>query len=435
MTGGWGLLPFTGPARVLEQDWRFEPLPDLGDGDSFLPYGQGRSYGDSCINSDGTQLSTRRLNRLIRFDSDRGILHCEAGVTLNEILQVIVPMGWFLPVVPGTRFVTLGGAIANDVHGKNHHRAGSFGCHVRSLTLLRSDGSRPACSSSENSSLFEATIGGLGLTGLIVDAEINLIPIVSADMEVENLVFLDIDQFNALSRESVDWDYTVSWVDTCARGGQVGRGIFTRARHAENRSGLEPGRAAPLLSVPFALPWSLVNSLTVNPFNRAYFWAGKRKSGVRYEHFQSFLFPLDGIASWNRMYGSNGVYQYQCVVPPQDRDDAIKTLLRDIQRSGEASFLVVLKEFGDRRSPGMLSFPRPGVTLALDFPNRGGETRRLLDSFDETVRGVGGAIYPAKDARMPADLFASSFPRLEAFRPEVDPKFSSAFWRRVQESL
>jgi FAD/FMN-containing dehydrogenase len=434
MMGGWGMLPFAEPARVVERDWRFERLPDLHDADSFLPYGQGRSYGDSCINSHGTQLSTRRLKRFIRFDPDRGTLRCEAGLTLDEILQVIVPKGWFLPVVPGTRFVTLGGAIANDVHGKNHHQAGSFGCHVRSLTLLRSDGSRPLCSATENSPLFEATIGGLGLTGLIVDAEVDLIPITSAAMEVEDLIFNDIDEFHALSRASVDWEYTVSWVDTCARNGQVGRGIFSRARHADNRSGLAPGRSTPVLGVPFAPPWSFVTPWTVDIFNRAYFWAGKRRKGVRYEHFQSFFFPLDAIANWNRMYGRRGVYQYQCVVPPQHRDEAINTLLRDIQRCGEASFLVVLKTFGDRQSPGMLSFPRPGVTLALDFPNRGDKTCRLLESFDDTVRAANGAIYPGKDARMPADLFASSFPRLAAFRPQVDPKFSSAFWRRVQES-
>ena len=428
----WGCLPFPEAARTVEQDWRFESLPELSESDSALACGRGRSYGDSCINSHGTELSTRRLNRFIRFDPEQGMLRCEAGVTLDEILQVIVPRGWFLPVVPGTRFVTLGGAIANDVHGKNHHHAGSFGCHVRSLTLLRSDGTRPTCSLTENASLFAATIGGLGLTGLILDAEVDLIPITSAELEVEDLAFYSVEEFSALSHESTDWEYTVSWVDTCERKGGAVRGIFSRARHTDNGAGLVPGRSTPTLAVPFALPASLVNRWTVDLFNRAYFQAGRRKRGSRYVHYQPFFFPLDAIAYWNRMYGRNGFYQYQCVVPQEGREEAIGNLLRNIQRSGEASFLVVLKEFGDIRSPGLLSFPRPGLTLALDFPNRGVKTLRLLESFDKTVQSAGGAIYPAKDARMSTTMFATGYPGVEAFRSQMDQKFSSAFWRRVQ---
>jgi len=428
----WGCLPFPEAARSVERDWRFEALPELAATDSILACGMRRSYGDSCINSHGTELSTRRLNRFIRFDAGSGILRCEAGVTLDDILQVIVPRGWFLPVVPGTRFVTLGGAIANDVHGKNHHHAGSFGCHVRSITLLRSDGSRPVCSPEENSTLFAATIGGLGLTGLILDAEVKLIPIASAEMEVEDHTFYSVEEFSALSRNSAEWEYTVSWVDTCARKGGVVRGIFSRGRHSDSGAGLEPGRRFPGLGVPFAPPLSLVNRWTVDVFNRAYFLAGSRKRGSRQVHYQPFFFPLDAIANWNRVYGRKGFFQYQCVVPQDEREEAIKILLRDIQLSGEASFLVVLKEFGAIRSPGLLSFPRPGLTLALDFPNRGEKTRRLLESFDRTVQSVGGAIYPAKDARMPASLFQTGYAELETFRSAMDPQFSSAFWRRVQ---
>jgi hypothetical protein len=270
------------------------------------------------------------------------------------------------------------------------------------------------------------------LTGLILDAEVKLIPIASAEMEVEDHTFSSVEEFTALSRESANWTYTVSWVDTCERKGGVVRGIFSRGRHADNGAGLDPGPGSPRLSVPFAPPVSLINRWTVDLFNRAYFRAGSRKRGSRYVHYQPFFFPLDAIAHWNRLYGKHGFYQYQCVVPQEGREDAMKTLLRDIQRSGEASCLVVLKEFGDIRSPGLLSFPRPGLTLALDFPNRGEKTRRLLDSFDTTVQSVGGAIYPAKDARMPAAMFATGYPGIEAFRSEMDPGFSSAFWRRVQ---
>jgi FAD/FMN-containing dehydrogenase len=429
----WGCLPIAGADRIVERDWRFEPLPELTGGDTVLAYGRGRSYGDSCINSHATQISTRQLSRFIHFDVERGLLNCEAGLTLDEILQVIVPRGWFLPVVPGTRFVTLGGAIANDVHGKNHHHAGSFGCHVRSLMLLRSSGERQFCSPGENAQRFAATIGGLGLTGLITSAEISLIPIASHELVVEDRVFSCIDEFIALSRQSSDWEYTVSWIDSFARHGRVGRGIFSRARHVQENGALLPGRSSAALAVPVAPPVSLVNKWTVNVFNQAYFWAGSRKRVVRRQHYQPFFFPLDAISNWNRIYGSRGFYQYQCVVPHQGGDQAIQTLLRQIHRSGEASFLAVLKEFGQRRSPGVLSFPRPGLTLALDFPNRGEKTKRLLESFDETVLSAGGAVYPAKDARMSARMFAAGFPAAREFISEMDPKFSSAFWRRVQE--
>lgn len=430
--GSWGCLPIAGAERVVERDWRFETLPELIGPDSALASGLGRSYGDSCINSHATQISTRRLNRLMRFDIECGILHCEAGVSLDEILQVSIPRGWFLPVLPGTRFVTLGGAIANDVHGKNHHRAGSFGCHVLSLTLLRSDGVRYHCSSEENPQLFAATIGGLGLTGLIISAEIRLMRITSDQMEVEDLAFSCVEEFSALSRDSADWEYTVSWIDTFVRNGRVGRGVFSRARHVQRADGLDPGRSSPRVGVPVTPPVTLVNRWTVDLFNRLYFRYRNLNKGSQYLHYQPFFFPLDAIANWNRVYGKQGFYQYQCVVPLHGGEEAIKALLREVSRSGAASFLTVLKEFGEIRSPGMLSFPRPGLTLAIDFPNRGKKTTRLLASFDEIVQSAGGALYPAKDARMPAHLFKSGFPNLEAFMPELDPKFSSAFWRRVQ---
>tara|TARA_R110002124_G_scaffold1721_12_gene10641 strand:- start:5774 stop:7072 length:1299 start_codon:yes stop_codon:yes gene_type:complete len=428
----WGCLPIAGASRIVECDWRFESLPELSSNDTVLPCGRGYSYGDSCVNSHATQLSTRLLNRLIKFDVERGVLHCEAGVTLDEILRVIVPRGWFLPVLPGTRFITVGGAIANDVHGKNHHLAGSFGCHVRSLTVLRSDGERYVCSLEENASLFAATIGGLGLTGLVISAEINLQQISSDQVEVENLAFSSIEEFGMLSRDSANWEYTVSWLDTFARNGAVGRGIFSRARHVDDASTLNPGRTGARITVPFSPPVSLVNRWTVDVFNRVYFSHHKRHSGIECTHYQPFFFPLDGIANWNRVYGRRGFYQYQCVVPREGGECAVQAILREVNRTHEASFLTVLKEFGEQRSPGMLSFPRPGLTLAIDFPNRGEATRQLFASFDEIVQSAGGALYPAKDARMPAQLFASGYPALNAFRSQLDPQFSSAFWRRVQ---
>jgi FAD/FMN-containing dehydrogenase len=314
MAGSWGCLPIPGPRRVVEQDWRFESLPVLSAGDSVLPYGRGRSYGDSCINSHASHISTRRLNRFISFDAEQGVLHCDAGLTLDEILRLIVPKGWFLPVVPGTRFITLGGAIANDVHGKNHHQAGSFGRHVCSLQLLRSDGARPVCSKENNEALFAATIGGLGLTGLITNAEIKLIPISSSSLDTENLVFSSIKEFTSLSHQSMDWEYTVAWIDCFARKGQLGRGIFSRARHTSQDSKLEPRGAGLRSGMPVTPPFSLVNRWTVDCFNRAYYYANCRKKGLGSSHYKPFFFPLDAIRNWNRIYGKQGFYQYQCLV-------------------------------------------------------------------------------------------------------------------------
>lgn len=430
MVASWGRLPIDGPGRTVEEDWRFEELPVIAEDDTLLAYGSGRSYGDSCINSQGSHISTRKLDRFISFDREQGLLHCESGLTLDEILQIIVPAGWFLPVVPGTRFITLGGAIANDVHGKNHHRAGSFGCHVRSLQLLRSDRSRPVCTPSVNKELFGATIGGLGLTGLITRAEIRLIPISSCEMVTENLTFSSVSEFLDISTGSADWEYSVAWIDSFARNGQVGRGIFSRAKHAEVPSGLQPKTRR--LGVPFAPPFSLINKYTVDYFNRAYYAVNRSKKGQRYSHYQPFFFPLDGIANWNRIYGSSGFYQYQCVIPSESGQDAVQQLLNDVHHSGEGSFLAVLKAFGGIRSPGLLSFPRPGLTLALDFPNRGEKTRHLLDMLDKTVERAGGALYSAKDARMSPALFATGYPRVDEFMSQLDPAFSSAFWRRVR---
>ena len=431
MSDSWGRLPLAPAHRTVQGDWRFQELPRLVEGESYLAPGCKRSYGDVCINSDGFELSTQRLNRLIQFDAEKGVLLAEAGVTLNDILQVIVPKGWFLPVVPGTRFVTLGGVIANDVHGKNHHTSGSFGCHVRSLELLRSDGSRKHCSAVENSDLFAATIGGLGLTGLITQAQVQLLAIQSDAMICENLAFGSVEEFYALSEASSQWAYTLSWVDTSSRKGKVGRGILTRARHSEDGSSLEPGPSAPRISVPITPPVSMVNKLSVDLFNRAYYAAGKRKQREYRSHLQSFFFPLDSVAHWNRMYGPKGFFQYQCVLPSTQGSAPLVELMRVLQESGQASFLAALKLFGEQQSPGLLSFPRPGVTLAVDFPYRGAKTQQLFERFDAVVSEVGGALYPAKDARMPAELFVSSYPKLDQFRQQMDPGFSSTFWRRV----
>lgn len=416
--------------------WTQDPFPDVGKR-SALPFGNGRSYGDSCLNEGGVLLDTRGLSRFLFFDPSSGILALESGVLLSEVLSLSVPSGWFLPVTPGTRFVTVGGAIANDVHGKNHHRSGSFGCHVRKLCLLRSDGSKLMCSQNENRDIFSATIGGLGLTGVILWAEIALKRIKSPLIRSETIRFDNLTEFFRLSDESDrDYEYTVSWIDCLGRGKNLGRGLFMRGNHA---TVFEPScsstTAQKNTAIPFTPPFSLVNTLTLRGFNTLYYWKNRKRHMTNIGHYEPFFYPLDGVLHWNRLYGRKGFFQYQCVVPKNEREGAVREILQQISRSGEGSFLAVLKAFGDLPSPGLLSFPRPGVTLALDFPNREKKTLELLDCLDGIVAEAGGAVYPAKDARMTGERFRQFFPRWNEFLRYKDPAFSSEFWRRVMKGI
>jgi FAD/FMN-containing dehydrogenase len=413
---------------------RLDDLPQLPGGSAtFLPYGNGRSYGDSCLNLGGAILKTQSLDRFIAFDLGTGILRCEGGVLLSEILRLVVAQGWFLPVTPGTRFVTLGGAIANDVHGKNHHVTGTFGRHVRQLELLRSDGQRLICSATENPDFFAATLGGLGLTGLIAWGEIQLRRIGNPWIDAETIRYESMDEFFALCAESdTDYEYTVSWVDCASKGKRLGRGLFMRGNHAP--AGSMPGKHSQrTLSFPFVPPVSIVNSLSLKAFNAAYYHKQLTKNNRQVQHYEPFFYPLDGILEWNRMYGPKGFYQYQCVIPHTHGKDAIVELLKEIAASGMGSFLAILKICGDMASPGMLSFPTPGVSLALDFPNRGAKLDQLFARLDRIVSSAGGRLYPAKDGRMPGSLFRSGYPRWQEFTNYIDPKFSSSFWRRVME--
>ena len=418
---------------VYDLRGREDPFPELPVAGTVLPFGNGRSYGDSCLNETGALLQTRALDRFIRFDRDTGVLACEAGVLLADILRLVVPAGWFLPVVPGTCYVTVGGAIANDVHGKNHHHAGTFGRHVRKLELLRSTGTRTVCSQTENPAWFAATVGGLGLTGVITWAELQLRRIGGPWLDVESIRFANVAEFFALSAESEEsCEYTVAWIDCLSRGKRLGRGILQRANHGEAQSAAAPAGERQM-SVPFPLPVSLVNGVSLRAFNTLHYHrqpAGRRRSS---EHFQSFFFPLDRILHWNRLYGPKGFYQYQCVVPMSHAREATTELLETIALSGLGSFLAVLKGFGSVVSPGMMSFPRAGVTLALDFPNSGVAVERLFDSLDSILSTAGGTLYPAKDGRMPGALFRGGYPRWQEFSEYIDPACSSSFWRRVTE--
>jgi len=402
---------------------------------SLLGYGNGRSYGDSCQNDAGSVVDMRPLDRIRSFNAETGVLEADAGALLCDIIAHAAPYGFFPAVVPGTQFVTLGGAIANDVHGKNHHRRGTFGCHVESFALLRSDGRIHRCSQSENGRLFRATIGGMGLTGLILSASIRLMRVPSLDIVEKATRFRDLSEFFDLA-EAADQanEYAVAWIDQMAGGHGRGRGLLFTGNHGEHGSHAA-ARAGGRLSVPVQPPFNVLNRAFLTVFNAAYRWAKGRSPAPRQAGYQGFFFPLDGVRDWNRLYGPRGLFQHQSVVPEAHARHAVPALLDAARRAGQGSFLTVLKRFGDIRSPALLSFPRPGYTLTLDFPNRGEKTLRLLAELDGITVEAGGAVNPYKDARMPPETFAASFPewqRLEALR---DPAFLSSFWARTAKKL
>jgi len=430
----WGRLPRARACHSIRRvNWRNCELPSPHQPASVLPYGQGRSYGDSCLNDGGTLLVTHGLDRFIAFDGHTGILCCEAGVTLEEILRLVMPRGWFLPVTPGTKFVSVGGAIANDVHGKNHHRAGTFGRFVTQFELLRSNGERLLCSPTQNADWYRATIGGLGLTGLIPWAEIQLKPINNPLIQMETIRLDNLDDFFAVSADSdASYEYTVAWIDCLATGRSLGRGLFMRGNHAAPQ--LETPMTLPRkrkLAMPFEAPEFLLNTLSLKAFNSLFYHKQRRERVERLVHYEPFFYPLDAIHNWNRLYGRRGFYQYQCTVPYSGTSSSIRHILEMIAEAKTGSFLAVLKVFGHVPSPGMMSFPKPGVTLALDFPNAGRPLLELFERLDRIVRDNGGAVYPAKDARMSAVSFQTFFPMWREFAAYVDPKFSSSFWRRV----
>jgi FAD/FMN-containing dehydrogenase len=427
----WGRFPHVRQGAVVlrERNARLPIEPGSG---PYLPFGNGRSYGDSCLNDGGVLLDCRGLNRVIAFDPERGIVSCEAGLLLSEILELIVPQGWFLPVTPGTKYVTVGGAIANDVHGKNHHRRGTFGCHVRAFELLRSDGTRKACSACENADWYRATIGGLGLTGVVTWAELQLLPIESDQIDEEVIRFANLDEFVKLAHESdATHEYSVAWIDSLSSGDKLGRGLLIRGRHAQRGNGGLKAYGGPRLSVPFTPPFTMVNRVSLKIFNAIYYRRQLATLRRRRIHYEPFFYPLDSVRSWNRLYGPRGLLEHQSVIPLASGIDAVREMLERTVKAGLGSFLTVLKIFGDVASPGLLSFPRPGLTLALDFPNKGLATFRLLDELDAVTRAARGAVYPGKDGRMSAESFQAFFPQWRELVPFIDPHFSSSFWRRV----
>jgi FAD/FMN-containing dehydrogenase len=397
----------------------------------FLAFGNGKSYGDSCHNDQGTLVDMRTSDQLIEFDAKTGLLTAQAGMALSSIVAIGAKHGYFLPVTPGTCFVTLGGAIANDVHGKNHHQRGTFGCHVKRFELLRSDGSTIACSPGTNPRVFEATIGGLGMTGIILAATVQLMKVGSLDVIERIRPFTSLEEyFGLVVQADADNEYAVAWVDQLASGANAGRGVLISGNHADNGNFMvstRPGR----LNVPFDLPISALNYPSLKLFNAAYYNLKGRQQKPHLSGYQSFFYPLDQVLNWNRLYGRAGLFQHQSVIPEDAAPSVIPDMLKATRDAGQSSFLTVLKRFGAVQSPGILSFPQAGYTLTVDFPNRGSRTLTLLAELDKMTIANGGRVNPYKDQRMSAAVFKAGFPRWKELEQERDPGINSNFWRRT----
>lgn len=429
----WGRYPRV-PQSVHEVAWSDDAARTCqslaAEYGSTLPFGNGRSYGDSCLAASGHMIRTRALDRLIGLNWETGVVCAESGLTLDRLLALAIPHGWTLPVTPGTRFVTLGGIVANDVHGKNHHVRGTIGRHVCRFGLLRSDGTLHVCAPDAHPALFSATIGGLGLTGLITWVEIQLMPVRSSLVDVTRIRFGNLDEFFSLSeRHDPLHEYSVAWVDCQRRGPALGRGILMLGDHASEGPLSVPQRTN--LRAPRAWPVPLFNRITMPLANELYY--RRQGSNTVREHtpYDTFFYPLDRLSDWNVLYGRAGFQQYQCVVPPGCARDAIRAMLQAITASGTGSFLAVLKRCGALLSPGLLSFPMEGTSLALDFPQVDALNIRLFATLDTIVHEAGGRLYPAKDAHMSGDHFRAAYPQWQKLEALRDPALLSHFWQRT----
>jgi decaprenylphospho-beta-D-ribofuranose 2-oxidase len=410
--------------------------------DHYISFGMGRSYGDASLNESNGIILNTRLNHFIAFDDVAGVLTCESGVSLEEIIRYFLPKGYFLPTTPGTKFVTVGGAIANDVHGKNHHKDGCFSEFVLDFSLLLANGNIIDCSRTSHSDIFWATIGGIGLTGIILTARIQLIRVETSymRMHVQKAVNLD-EALSLFTAEDEQYQYSVAWIDCVAGGKSLGRSVLMRANHA-TRNELKVGKAEPLsvmdkrkLNVPFNLPSITLNRLSIRMFN--YFYYSTAKNNITsIVDYDSFFYPLDSILNWNRMYGKKGFIQYQAVFPSIRGREGLIALLEKLSQSHRSSFLAILKSSGEQNK-GLLSFPTKGFTLALDIPIKDDSIFRFIQELDDIVIRHGGRVYLAKDACMTQESFEAMYaPSLDAFKKikqKVDPNhvFSSSMARRL----
>ena len=440
---GWGRYPVT-RAQVARPERRAEVFEAFGErnGSGMLAHGLGRSYGDAALLDGGKVVLTRRLDRMLDFDPETGWLRCEAGASIEDILETFVPRGFFPPVTPGTKFVTVGGALGCDVHGKNHHVDGCWSNHVRNVELLTASGDVVTCDREQEPELFAATVGGMGLTGISLAMDVKLTPIHNPWIAMESVRVENLDHFFEVSAESGSFTHTVSWIDCVKRGRAMGRGIFMRGRHANPDEVGHAGAlgklidaAHPVLAVPLDGPNWLLNNASIRIFNEAYFRKHPKGQKNVLQHYDPFFYPLDFVRDWNRIYGKRGFLQYQLAVPKEGDNAPLRAVLDAITRSGMGSFLAVIKEFGDI-SNGGLSFPIPGVTLALDFANYGAPLLDLMERLDAIVVEAGGRVYLGKDARVSRATFRRMYPEWEAWkavRDQWDPNgvFQSDLGRRL----
>lgn len=424
---GWGRTAPTrarvyapGSATALSDLCRERPAAGL------IARGLGRSYGDAAQNAGGRVVETHALGSAIDVDTAAGRAVVDAGVSIGELVRRLVPLGWCVPVVPGTEFVTVGGAIAADIHGKNHHSDGGFCDHVISLDLVTANGERRTLTRTGDSEAFLATTGGMGLTGVVVRAAIQLLRIESSWISTETSQAGDLDDLLTRLDADVRFRYSVAWVDGRARGRRLGRGVVARGDHAtraevESRQrGPRVGRSSPRLAIPWVMPARPVRSATIRVFNEYWFWRASRRAGRALESLESFFWPLDGLLHWNRLYGPRGLLQYQLAIPAGE-EDVLRLVLERFARA-RCGALAVLKRFGPGR--GMLSFPIDGWTLAVDAPVGIAGIDLLLDELDGAVARAGGRIYLAKDARMRPELVPVMYPEVDrwrAVREKLDP--------------
>ena len=435
---GWGRFPVA-HGRILRPGDRPALAQEADAAQGAIVRGNARSYGDAAINPAAT-IDARRLDRLIAFDPDTGILECEAGVLLADLIDILLPRGWFAPVTPGTKLVTIGGMIASDVHGKNHHGAGSFCDHVLWLDLAIGDGEVRRCSRDENADLFAATCGGMGLTGAILRASVKMLPVATSAVRQRTLRAPNLAAAIELFEGSLDWTYSVAWIDCLASGADLGRSAILLGEHATPDELPPERRATPFARaarrqkrVPVDFPGFALSRLPVKVFNRLYYAA--QRPGDALVDLDPYFYPLDALLDWNRIYGRRGFVQYQCVLPLAESEAGMTRLLSAIAAEGNASFLAVLKRLGPG-SFGLLSFPMEGYTLALDFPATPASLA-LLDRLDAITAEHGGRIYLAKDARAMPEAIAAGYPRLEEFRAVrrrygLDTRFASLLSRRLE---
>ncbi len=435
---GWGRYP-SGTTEVCRPERLSDLRECLSEGASLVARGLGRSYGDAAFNSAGYTILTERLNRFVAFDAESGVLDCEAGVTVDEILSVLVPRGFFLPVVPGTKYVTMGGALACDVHGKNHHKDGSLSRHVTDFRLLTPSGELVLCSREKHADLFWATVGGLGLTGIVTDLRIKLIPLESSYVSVDYDRAENIDKAIELFHESDEnYKYSVAWLDGIVGGRSLGRSVLMRGNPAAAGPATDLSRhSSSSFSLPDVFPGFLLNRLSVSAFNTVYYRKHPRKARDVLTHYESFFFPLDRLSNWNRLYGKKGFLQYQFAVPYEGGREALIEVLELFTKSRYGMFLAVLKRFGPGEASSALSFPMPGYTLAADLPCRDAGVFDFLNEVDRVVSAAGGRIYLGKDARLAAGAVREMYKGLDAWlelKARVDPdrRLTSDLARRLE---